>query len=255
MKNKDYWQYSVTLACLILGIFISLQFKAQKSKGFPLYKQRTEELVKIINGLEIERNKLRVDLEGARNEISDFQESISKGENKLNLMKKQVEMAKLEAGFIPLEGPGVQIFMNDSPRRPNVSEDPFYYIVHDIDLEALVNELKASGSEAISINGQRIVAVTAIRCAGPTIFINSERMTPPYIINAIGPSEQMETALMMNGGYMDSLSTSINNGVVVKLTRKDKLVVPSYKGSLVLRYAKEYKSENKEKKENLEEKK
>lgn len=241
--KRDNWPKSVALACLILGILIAVQFKTQKSKGFPLYRQRTEELVKIINGLEMDRNKLRVDLEQAREQIKEFSKAASHGQSLMQSMKRQVELAKLEAGFVEVEGPGVEVELKDSIRHPKSSEDPYFYLVHDVDLQSLVNELKATGAEAISINGQRLVTTTSIRCAGPVIFINTERFISPYTVKAIGPANEMEIALKMPGGFLDSLAPNIRKGVEIKVVKKENIVISGYKGSLVFRYAKPLKKD------------
>ena len=64
----------------------------------------------------------------------------------------------------------------------------------------MVNELKAAGAEAVSVNDQRLVAVSPVRCAGPTIFVNNTPQTPPYVIRAIGEPNTLETALNISGG-------------------------------------------------------
>lgn len=236
--RKDNWPKSVALACLILGFLIAVQFKTQRSKGFPLYKQRSEELVKIINELEKEKNKLRVEVEQAREQIKSFQEAANRGESMVQAMKNQAELSKLEAGFVEVEGPGIEIELRDSVMHPKSGDDPYFYLVHDVDLQSLVNELKAVGGEAISINGQRLVSTSSIRCAGPVIYVNAERLTSPYMVQAIGPANEMEIAIKMPGGYVDSLALNIKKGVEVKIVKKEKIIIPAYKGSLVFRYAK-----------------
>ena len=133
------------------------------------------------------------------------------------------------------------ITLDDSPRKPGPTDDPNFYIVHDIDLMALVNELWASGAEAISINDQRVVMNTAIRCVGPTITVNTVRLTPPYIVKAIGPSSDLETGLRYTGGFLDSMAPNIDRGVKIKIEKVNEIKISEFKGSLVNRYAKTYK--------------
>ena len=66
------------------------------------------------------------------------------------------------------------------------------YIIHDDDLLRVINELRAAGAEAIAINGERIVAMSEIRCAGPTLSVNNNRSAPPYEIKAIGNPNNLE---------------------------------------------------------------
>ena len=99
------------------------------------------------------------------------------------------------AGLTEVKGPGVTIEMNDAKKEVPSGQDPNLFIIHDDDVLAVVNELLASGAEAIAINGQRVVATTEIRCAGAVIMINGVRFAPPLKIQAIGDPETLHNAL------------------------------------------------------------
>lgn len=238
MSKKENWQKILALACIILGILIALQFKTQKSQGFPLYHNRSDELIRIINNLEKERNQLQFDLKGIRERLKSYEENFTQGKSLTKNLKEEIENLRLQTGLEPLVGPGLVIKLSDSSRKPKINEDPYFFLIHDIDLQVLVNELLAGGAEVISINEQRIINRTSIRCAGPVILINSERLTPPYEVKAIGPSTNLEAVLRMPGGFLDSLTPYILNGIKIKIFQTPNIVIPAYKGSLAFRYAK-----------------
>lgn len=237
-RKHTNWDKSLIIACIILGILIALQFKTQKREGFPLNTRKAEELVKIINNLEKERNKLKADLSLTRDQIDLYEKNISQGKSSLEIFQKQIEQTRLEAGYVAVQGPGIAVVLNDSSFHPKYDEDPYFFLIHDTDIQALVNELWGSNAEAIAINGQRIVYNTAIRCVGPTICINSTKLQAPYIVSAIGPSNDMEVALKMPGGFIDSRALSIKNGIRIKIFKKDNILIPAYAGSFGFRYAK-----------------
>lgn len=237
-RNHTNWDRSLIIACIILGILIALQFKTQKKEGFPLNTRKTEELVRIINDLEKERNKLKADLSLTREQLDQYEKNISQGKSSLELFQKQIAQTRLEAGYVAVQGPGIAIILNDSPFHPKYDEDPYFFLIHDTDLQSLVNELWGSNAEAIAINDQRIVYNTSIRCVGPTICINSTKLQAPYRVYAIGPGKDMEVALRMPGGFIDSRELSIKNGVRIKIFNKDNIVIPAYAGSFGFRYAK-----------------
>ena len=109
--------------------------------------------------------------------------------------------AKLLAGLTPVQGPGVIVTLNDSKKPlPRLPAGITPNIIHDTDINQVVNELKAAGAEAISVNDQRLVATSAIRNAGPTIFVNNTPQTPPYVIKAIGNPKSITAALNLKGG-------------------------------------------------------
>jgi len=136
-----------------------------------------------------------------------------------------------------MKGPGLIVKLSDSTRRPNADEDPYFFILHDVDLQALANELWSAGAEAISINDQRLVHRTSIRCVGPTVLVNTVRMAAPYVVKVIGPKDDMDTGLKMQGGFLDSLQMLIRNGGEVRITKSDDITIPPYQGSLNLRFA------------------
>ncbi|MBQ1470415.1 MAG: DUF881 domain-containing protein, partial [Schwartzia sp.] len=106
---------------------------------------------------------------------------------------------------------------------------------HDDDLLRVVNELRAAGAEVISINGQRIIATSEIRCAGPTLSVNNVRSAPPYEIHAIGDAATLENALKMRGGVMETLAVW---GIQLEIQASENVEVPAYKGTTQYQYAK-----------------
>ena len=100
-----------------------------------------------------------------------------------------------KAGVTEVFGPGLEIVLDDSTKNQKVGENPNLYIVHYEDLLRILNELRAAGAEAISVNEQRIGAMSELRCAGPTVSINNVRSAPPYIIKAVGDPKTMAKAL------------------------------------------------------------
>ena len=98
----------------------------------------------------------------------------------------------------------------------------------------LVNELKAAGAEAIAINGQRIVSFSEIRCAGPTISVNNTRISPPYVIQAIGSPESLDSSLNMRGGIIDIFQFW---GIQVQVQKTDNMTLPEYIGRYSFQYA------------------
>ena len=103
---------------------------------------------------------------------------------------------------------------------------------------SIVNELRAAGAEAISVNGERILSTTAIRCVGPTIQINGTKVASPFHIKAIGNAKYLESALNIRGGVVDNLRSY---GILVEIATSDGIVIDKHDDTLVLKYAKEVK--------------
>jgi uncharacterized protein YlxW (UPF0749 family) len=93
------------------------------------------------------------------------------------------------AGTVAMEGPGLQVHLSDSIRQPSNPDEASAFRIHDVDLQLVVNALFAAGAEAVSLNGNRLVATSPIRAAGQTIVANFRPLIPPYDVKAIGARE------------------------------------------------------------------
>ena len=234
--GTDRWQIPVAIASLLLGIAVSLQFRASSGTQPPSSAQRPDLIVQL-RTVETENNRLSDELAATRERMAEIERALGQGKSENVELMEQFESARLQAGLSALKGPGIVIRMSDSPRQPAPDEIPYDFIVHDIDLSVLVNELWASGAEAVEVNGQRIVARSSIRCVGPTVLVNANRVASPFIIKAIGDVDHLEGGLKMPGGFLDSMSRLTSNGGEVVISRMREVQVGAYQGSLIYRFA------------------
>lgn len=231
------WKLWLSLGCFVLGILIALQFKQQEKEGFPLASYRPPDLLHVIKDSEYNRKQLQAQVENLRNRVAEY-EVIKTGKgNVSHVLTRELQHARLEAGLLPVKGPGIELVLEDSKRRPGPGEEDYFYLVHDIDLNQLMNELWSSGAEAIAVNEQRIVANSAIRCVGPTILINTRRLSPPYDVKAIGDPDTLMGGLKMRGGFLDAMAVSRAHGVGTVMSKKENLQLPAFNGPTVFHYA------------------
>ena len=113
---------------------------------------------------------------------------------------------------------------------------PYAIVRENIRIE-IINELKNAGAEAISVNGQRITARTAVSCIGNVVKINDQKVGAPFVIKAIGPTTMLYGAMTRAGGYAEILE--IDYGVKVKIERVEKEIIeiPKYEGVYEQNYA------------------
>ena len=143
-------------------------------------------------------------------------------------LNSEIESTKAAAGLTALEGPGVVILVSDGTRELGLNENRNRLLVHDLDIRAVVDELRNAGAEAISINGERVVFNKSnIQCTGPTIKVNDQVFAPPYIIQAIGDSEFLESAMNAPGSFTADLTTW---GLFVEVDTSVSISIPAYTG-------------------------
>jgi len=130
------------------------------------------------------------------------------------------------AGLTPVTGDGITIIMQDAQLDDNVENINYAdYIVHDADINGIINELRIHGAEAISINGERIIGTSRLVCAGPTIFLNVSRYPPPYVIKAIGDPDELYEAI----NQMTSVAVMRFYGITVDVTKEYGMVIEKFR--------------------------
>lgn len=216
---------SIACVCMVLGFMLAVQFRTTQDIKSATPLQRVEVLTERLQSLERENEDLR-------SELQDFKSSA--------VIDKDGKLSQdmlMMSGSMALEGPGVIITIDDSSKGAQElkkADDPNLYLVHDEDLLKVVNELRAAGAEAISLNGQRLMANSEIRCAGPTVSVNNVRSAPPFEIRAIGNIKDLENAINMRGGVADTLKVW---GIHMELASSDKVWIPAYKNATRYKYA------------------
>lgn len=224
--------WAIALVGVVLGLMMSMQFKVQEQVVLKdlAGRQRSQDLADQLEKAENERDALMGETEELRTQLRD----VANSQAEYQTLVKQMEQAQLHAGLIPVAGPGVVVTMDDSARPVSPGENPNNFIIHDEDVLRVINELSAARAEAISINGQRVVGRTEIRCTGPVITINGVRTAPPLVITAIGNPADLEAAINMRGGIGETLKVY---GLQFSVRKETALTVPAYKSSLKLQYA------------------
>ena len=213
--NQRGW--SILLVFMIIGFIAAMQARQEKDTASTVQKQRIEELSVRLVQMEEERNALK-------NQLLAIEKDSSK-----NAANQEIsEELKIQAGLLPLEGTGLIIKMDDSTKEAKSGENPNLYLIHDDDLLRVINELRAAGAEALSINGQRIIDTSEIRCAGPTLSVNNVRSAAPYEIHAIGDKKTLENAVKMRGGVAETLKVW---GIHLEVETSNSVYIPPYKGT------------------------
>lgn len=219
-------QAAIAMVCVVLGIMLVVQFRTTQDIRSTVPFQRIEDLSQRLAQTEKERDILL-------NQVNELRQTST-----AEAASKEIELIKMGAGIVPLEGPGVTVTIDDSKRPSKPGENPNLYLIHDDDILKVINELWAAGAEAMSINEQRLIATSEIRCAGPTLSVNNTRYSPPYEIRVIGDPQTLENALKMRGGVVETLQFW---GIQVSIKRHDVLKIPAYKGTFRFEHAKPLK--------------
>lgn len=191
----------------------------------------------------------RAQLQRAREldaELADLREEVDEllarqsGDEEAQVAQKELERIAPVAGLTAVTGPGVAVTLDDAPPSARSSDvDPDALVVHQQDIQAVANALWAGGAEAMTIQGQRIISTSAIRCVGNSVVLHGIPYPPPYRIEAVGDVDGMIRALEKSPqveAYL-SYATDPRYGLGWKLERLPSVTIPAFDGSLTLDYA------------------
>ena len=143
------------------------------------------------------------------------------------------------AGLAAVTGHGLVVTLNDAPRGGPRPADalPDDLVVHQQDVQAVVNALWAGRAEAMMLMDQRVISTSAVRCVGNTLILQGRVYSPPFTIAAIGDPATLRQAVDSSPEIPIYLQYAQRYGLGWKVEEKD-LVMPAFGGSLQLRYAK-----------------
>ncbi|WP_329253761.1 DUF881 domain-containing protein [Streptomyces sp. NBC_01478] len=156
------------------------------------------------------------------------------------------KLTKLErsAGAQQLKGKAVTVTLNDAPpnataKLPGYPEpQPDYLVIHQQDLQAVVNALWQGGAQGIKVMDQRLISTSAVRCVGNTLILQGRVYSPPYKITAVGDPEKLQQALTASKAIQNYMVYVDVYGLGWKVTDDGTVTLPGYSGTVDLHYAK-----------------
>lgn len=238
MQRKP-WQISLTAVCILSGVLFAYDLQLHPKTGQGPTTQKNERMVKMIEQYEQENQSYEEEITKLRTELDTVQKAQASGQSNLTGLQDQLDKARMKAGLVTVEGPGIVLTLkdrDDALALAKQSGEPFDiwdYIVHDTFLLNLVTDLRAAGAEAIALNEERIVTTTDIKCGGTIVFANSTRLGAPFTIKAIGNPEALVKALEQSFTY----NTLAYNKYPINVTKNEKVFIPAYRGSYSPKFA------------------
>ena len=222
------------IICLLLTASICVQIKTVNSNGTTLSNNQKETQLKdqVLKMKEKYDNSYEK-LTRAEQELEETRKSVTSNNKELEELQKEITKTNILLGLTDVTGPGATVTVADAKVTANVL-NPSDLLVHDVDILMLVNELRNAGAEAIEVNGKRIVATTSIMCDGNVITVNGEKISSPFVINAIGFPEQLATLTRANG----PLDILASYDITATFNKVDKLTIPKYTGAINFKTAK-----------------
>ncbi|MFC6019228.1 DUF881 domain-containing protein [Plantactinospora solaniradicis] len=239
-QRKPGWSIGVPLIALAAGVLFTTS--ATTAGGTSLREDRRPEIAQLI---EDRRDQVATGQERAaalRDDVESQTEALGGSDGRVAAQRDRAAGSRQAAGFTALTGPGISVELNDAPRlgdgsQPaDASNDDL--VVHQGDVQAVVNALWAGGAEAMTIMNVRILSTSAVRCVGNTLLLHGRVYSPPFQITAIGDPAALTRALAASEGVRAFKDAVAHYQLGYRETVEPTVTVPAYDGPGGLRSAK-----------------
>lgn len=237
-KEKIVMAITIGIACFALMLVMFMQFKVVRQTDITAIEDMRESDLRVeLSEWNQKYEELNTQYEDVMAKISEYQTEQESDEKTAQLLETELEQLNEALGMTNVEGEGIVIVLEDKGGT-QLSDGETVKPINIEDLLIIVNDLFAAGAEAISINDQRIVAMSDIFNIGSGdnsfIRVNGERITSPYVIKAIGNQNYLESAVIGKGGRVDVLKGLGHEATIEKSNKK--IEIEKYNGTISTKY-------------------
>ncbi len=235
-RPRGPWRWLVPLTALGAGLLFATS--ASTARGTDLRSGRRLQLTELITAAQADLATQEQAAARLRDQVSAAGVAAAAGSSVVAAERGRGQALAQVAGTTPVVGPALTVSLDDAPRpapgRRPASVNPDDLVVHQQDVQSVVNGLWAGGAEAMTLMGERVISTSAVRCVGNTLLLHGRVYSPPFVVTAVGDPDRLRAALANEPGvalfrrYVDrfDLSYAVRERPTVRL--------PAYAGSLDL---------------------
>lgn len=196
-RGRSLWRFGVPVVCLLAGLLLAATHDV--ADGDEIRRGNAPRLVDLVRESQRSVDRLAGQRDSLANTVDTYHGGSPAADAALAAITGRSDRLAVGAGLEPMRGPGLVVTLSDAQRdaegRFPRDASPDDLIVHQQDIEAVLNALWSAGAEGIQMQDQRIIGTSAPQCVGNTLLLNGRTYSPPYVITAIGDAPSMQAAL------------------------------------------------------------
>ena len=238
-RRLSPWTALVPVVALVAGFIFATS--GTTAQGTDLRAGQTSQLADLIAQREAsvaERQATLAELQADAEALTD-QAASRNGD--VAAARDAEQAGALSAGLVALTGPGVEITLDDAPRRPDgslpIGARPDDVVIHQSDVQAVVNAVWASGADAVAIMDQRLIATSAVRCVGNVLLLQGRTYSPPFVVTAIGDAGAIRAQLAASPQVQVFRQAVEDYGLGFAVQPRAELTLTGYDGPPAMEYA------------------
>jgi len=238
-KGRRRWSILVPVIAALAGLLLTTT--ARTAAGTNLRDDRRPELTRVIGERKTEVADETRQAAALQAQIDATTAAEAGSDGRIAEQRARADSVRTAAGVTALHGPGLRVVLDDAPRRPGgglpAGARPDDVVVHQQDVQSVVNALWAGGAEAMMLQDQRVISTSAVRCVGNTLILQGRVYSPPYKITAIGDPERLSQALDDSADVATYRYYVDTYGLIYQVAADTSTKLPGYDGSLDLLHA------------------
>jgi len=233
------WAAVVPVVAVCAGLLFATS--AQTSQGTDLRSSGRSDLVDVVRAQDHALSVRAASVQQLQAEVDALTAGAAPGNNSVARLRAEAATLAPIAGAQAVSGPGLSVTLNDAKRTAASLPKDFTaddIVVHQQDVQSVVNALWAGGAEAMMLMDQRVISTSAVRCVGNTLILHGRVYSPPYVIQAIGDVPAMRAGLDQSEPVTIYRQYASLLGLGYEVKSLGKVTFPGYSGSLSLLNAK-----------------
>jgi uncharacterized protein YlxW (UPF0749 family) len=236
---RSGWALGVPVVLAVAGLLMATS--AQTARGTDLRSERRTDLADLVRAQETRAEAAQQAVQQLRADIDRLTAAQGVANAPVAQARSQGDAVAPSVGLTSMTGPGVVVTLDDAQRDPGtplpagVTADDL--LVHQQDLQAVVNALWAGGAQGVEVMDQRLVSTSAVRCVGNTLLLHGRVYSPPFTVSAVGDVRQLDAALRSSPALVTYREWVDAVGLGYQVSSRTSLQLPPYTGDLDLVHA------------------
>jgi uncharacterized protein YlxW (UPF0749 family) len=237
VNRPSPWPWLVPVAALVAGTLFASSVRASQGQDLRTDAAQLPDLIRAQNRTNETRATQLDDLQA---KVDGTTAALAPGNLETQRLEREANQLAAAAGRTPVRGPALRVTLDDAKLAGGevpAGADPDDYVIHQQDVQSVVNALWQGGAEAMMLQDQRVISTSAVRCVGNTLILQGRVYSPPYVITAIGNRDAMRSALDTDPSVENLRQWSIAVGLGYDVSNVGERTFPAYSGTIVPEHA------------------
>jgi uncharacterized protein YlxW (UPF0749 family) len=239
--RRQTWRSIIPILTLAAGALFAAS--ASTARGTDLRDAGRTRLTELITAEQRRNQRERADYQRLHRDVDSISRQAGRQDERVRQAQVQADGLAGISGFTPVKGRALRVTLDDAPQRSglgkrgSVKPNPDDLVVHQQDVQAVVNALWAGGAQGMQIMDQRLISTSAVRCVGNTLILQGVVYSPPFRITAVGDPGRLRIALDASPDIATYKDYVTEYGLGYEVQTLDHVTLPAYTGNVTMEYA------------------